>query len=377
MRTYQVISADGHVEVPLDFAARVPAKYRDLAPRLVTKDDGTEWWRMDQWERENSGNLVCELDYDQFESSTCSYHNPDGSCRPGTGDAVQRLREQDQDGIDAEVLFPAVYGPAFLRNMIGKDKGAYLSIVQAYNTFLAEEYCSVAPDRLIGNGMVPETGVDDAIAEMERCRKIGLPSVSLSMWPNGGPGYAPDDDRFFAASLDIGMKMSPHVTFGGAVGVSGPSRDFMMAGEGRGTFTIGQLILRGVFDKFTKLKFHFAETQAGWLPYNLIRVDEAYLRWYHYYDIQISRMPSEYYRDHCRFSFTSDRLAVKYRYDIGLDLLFWGSDFPHAIGTFPYSRSFLDEVFEDVPQAEKRKVLVDNLVDFYDLDPQRELTPTP
>ena len=378
MRTYQVISADGHVEVPLDFAARMPERYRDLAPRLVVKDDGTEWWRMDQWELPNRGNLVCELDYDQFVPTMCRYHRPDGAPRPGCGDARQRLREQDLDGIDAEVLYPPVYGPAFMRNMIGKDRGAYLAMVQAYNTYLAQEYCAVAPDRLIGNAMVPDTGVDDAIAEMERCKKIGLPSVALSMWPNGGPACKPEDDRFFAAALDLDVKLSPHASFGGGPTSPGPSSpDFVLAGEGRGTHTIGQLILRGVFDRFPKVKFYFAETQAGWIPYNLMRVDEVYLRWGHFWNVKLKQMPSDYYRQHTRFSFTSDRLAIRYRHDIGLDLLMWGSDFPHAIGTYPYSREFLDEVFEGVPQAERRKVLVDNVCQFFDLDPEKDLTPTP
>ena len=89
--------------------------------------------------------------------------------------------------------------------------------MRAYNTYLGEEYCSVAPDRLIGNAMVLETGVDDAIEEMTRCKEIGLRSATLRVWPNGGDRYQPEDDRFFAASLDMDMKLSPHVNFGGPV----------------------------------------------------------------------------------------------------------------------------------------------------------------
>jgi len=32
----------------------------------------------------------------------------------------------------------------------------------------------VAPDRLIGMGVIPITNVDDAIAEMKHCKKLGL-----------------------------------------------------------------------------------------------------------------------------------------------------------------------------------------------------------
>jgi len=207
MGKYKVISGDGHVEVPIDFSSRVPARFKDVVPKLVRREDGTEYWQMGEYMRENIGNLYCDLSFDQFTpNNTQRYHFNDGTSRPGTGDAVQRLREQDKDGIDAEVLFFPIFGPAFLRKLLPKNKDAYLACVQAYNTFLGQEYCAVAPDRLIGNAMMPECGVDDAVAEMERCRKMGLRAVSLTMWPNGAPDPKPElDDRFWAALLDTDM----------------------------------------------------------------------------------------------------------------------------------------------------------------------------
>jgi hypothetical protein len=34
-------------------------------------------------------------------------------------------------------------------------------------------------------------------------------------------------------------------------------------------------------------------------------------------------------------------------------------------------------MFEGATEADRKKVLVDNMVEFYGLDPNRELTPTP
>ena len=387
MRTYQIISADGHLEVPADrLAPYIPEKHRDSAPVLVTKDDGTEWWRLGEWERDSVGNLVCDLPYDEFVSPTgARYHTMDGAPRPGTGSAAQRLREQDLDGIDAEVLFPPVYMGSFIRLLATKDVEAYKSIVRAYNTYLAEEYCSVAPDRLIGNGMVLETGVDDAIEEMERCKHMGLRSVSLRLWPNGGDGYDPDDDRFFAASLDMDVKLSPHANFGG-MAITPPNQTFRASPRfALGTAnmfpgaisTIGDLIHYGIFDRYPALKFYFAETQAGWLAHSLNWMDEFFLRWYSFFNLEAEKLPSEYIREHCRFSFIADRLAMKFRYYVGTDLLMWGSDFPHSVGTYPYSKEVIEELFDDVPEKERRQVLVDNVCDFFDLDKSKELTPTP
>ena len=68
---------------------------------------------------------------------------------------------------------------------------------------------------------------------------------------------------------------------------------------------------------------------------------------------------------------------MKFRYYIGLDLLMWGSDFPHSVGTYPHSREFIEELFEDVPEMERHRVLVDNVCDFFGLDQEKELTPHP
>jgi predicted TIM-barrel fold metal-dependent hydrolase len=61
-------------------------------------------------------------------------------------------------------------------------------VIRGYNDWLGEEYCAVAPDRLIGMGVIPITNVDDAIAEMKHCKKLGLKGILLGGLPNG-KGY--------------------------------------------------------------------------------------------------------------------------------------------------------------------------------------------
>jgi uncharacterized protein len=385
MRTYEVISGDGHTEVPAEmWTSRVPAKHRDLAPRLVIKDNGNTAWRMADFEKENWGNLVGELAYDETVQGCWTYHFPDGTPRPGTGDGAQRLREQDQDGLDAEVLFPPVHGPKFLRLMIAKDQAAYESFIRAYNDWLALEYCAVAPDRLIGNALVPETGVDEAIAEMTRAKKMGLPGVYIGMWPNGGATPDPDDDRFWAAALDLDMKIAPHFTFGGpwpvdemGMPVDNKLRVFAQGSEHASAKNVVNMIVNGVFDRYPDLKIYFAETGCSWLPSALNSLDEFYSRWYTYWDVRLKMLPSDYFRQHCIFNFIDDRLAMQFRYYIGLDMMTWGTDFPHSVGTFPHSREILEDLFEGVPPNERRQILVGNVCRFYDLDPDKPLTPTP
>jgi predicted TIM-barrel fold metal-dependent hydrolase len=387
-KRYQVISADGHNEVPVDrWIHRVPEEHRHAMPQLVKHEDGADKWRIEidgqRWERSASGNLVADWDYDEFVPDRPRYYREDGSRRPGSGDALQRLQEQDRDGVDAEILFPPVYSPIFFRNALKEvDVDAHKAFIRGYNDWLADEYCSVAPDRLIGVAMLPETGVDDAIAEMAHIKAKGLRSVAPAVWPNGSAFYEPDDDRFFAASLDLDVKLSPHGTFGGVrpipPGSASLSRDTLAASGGGGpSYTIGQLIVYGVFDRFPTLQVYFAETQAGWLPHALNWTDEFYRRWNHYVGLELSRLPSEYYRDHCKFSFIVDRMAMTLRQYIGTDMLMFGTDFPHSVGTFPYTRDWIEDLFEGVPDDVRHQVLVENVCEFFGLDPNAEVSATP
>ena len=67
-----------------------------------------------------------------------SYFNEDGSAAEGAGGGAQRLREQDIDGLDAEVLFPPIFASRAIENIADKD--VYRALIRAYNTFLARDY---------------------------------------------------------------------------------------------------------------------------------------------------------------------------------------------------------------------------------------------
>jgi hypothetical protein len=143
-RTYGVISADGHLEIPPDAWIRhVPPEHVGRAPRLVTLRGGGEGWIVEGIPMIHNGQNVAAGR--PLKVLGGSYWDPDGSAVPGTGDSIQRLQEQDLDGVDAEVLYPPVFVSRFIENM--PDKEAYLAMVRAYNTFLAEDYCAIAPDR--------------------------------------------------------------------------------------------------------------------------------------------------------------------------------------------------------------------------------------
>src|SRR5947199_9492735 len=111
-----LISADSHVSEAGDlWASRLPAKFRDVAPQFAGR-------------RENTG-------ADRFDTKT------------GGWDPTARLTEMAQDGVSAEVLYPTLG----LRLFGLDDAELQEACFRVYNDWIIE-YCSVAPERLVGVG---------------------------------------------------------------------------------------------------------------------------------------------------------------------------------------------------------------------------------
>jgi hypothetical protein len=169
VRSYRYVSADSHLEIDSKhWLPRVPAKYRELAPRLVRQPDDSDLWIIgDKISRPAAAaDLYGGKGRDQYLPFNGRYEGT-----PGTGSATQRLSEQDRDGIDAEVLFPSQQGgPKFWRRI--EDEETYRAVVRAYNTWLAEEYCAIDPTRLIGVGILPLTNDVAAVIEFLRHRRF-------------------------------------------------------------------------------------------------------------------------------------------------------------------------------------------------------------
>ena len=382
-RHYEVISCDGHLEMPPDAWVRhIPDEHLGRAPRLVKLRTGGEGWIVEGSPLIHNGQNVAAGRPLKVKGG--SYWEPDGSAVPGTGDACQRLAEQDRDGIDAEVLYPPVFISRFIENI--EDGEAYVAMVRAFNDFLAQDYSSVAPDRLIANAVIPASGVEDAIAELKRARAIGLRSVCLGSFPNGSGSPAPEDDLFWQAALDLGMPLTAHSAMGDR---SNP----LLVASAKGTFDLEmsmlsrtmpppvvgmvRMILSGVLDRLPELRIYFAETNASWIPGLVYMLDDSYSIFRHWYGVDLERRPSEYIWRHFFFGIVRDPLALRMRDLLDVDHLMWGSDFPHSVSSFPESARWLDEIFDGCSEEVRHQVLVDTPCNFFGLDRDATLTPTP
>ena len=388
---YRYISGDSHLEIDSKhWIDRLAPNYREHAPRLVRMADGYDGWMIDNKlaRPAAAADLYGGKGRDQYVPLGAIYEGT-----PGTGGPEQRLKELDQDGIDAEILFPSQQGGPKLWRRI-KDDAAYKAVVRAYNGWLAEEYCAVNPDRLIGVGILPLThDVVDTIDEMQYCAKLGFKTVLLQGFPAGNAYPSEEDDAFWSEALALRMPVSVHVDLDRSgeresplfqfpddphqlsdkivhgiveqVGRFGPAR-------GSGAVAAAQWVLSGLFDRFPSLRIFFAENQIGWIPFFLQSADVRYDRHYRWAQRlfgfkPLARLPSEYIRAHCLWGFQFDRIGVELRHKINVNHLIWGSDFPHQESDFPDSRGVIERNFAGIPEEERYKMVCGNAVEFFRL----------
>lgn len=385
-RAYKVISADSHLEMASErWTHRIPAKYRDYAPRTVRLAEGGDATLVENRPLHVLGLGITGRPYEEHTLIGINYEGG-----PGAGPPEQRLKEQDRDGVDAEVLFDS---PGMLQVWRGiSDDNAYKAVIHAHNEFLAEEYAAVAPDRLLPMGIIPPSGLEDAVREVEYLKRAGLKGVALYGFPSGKGYPTPEDDRFWAAAIGLEMPLTVHVGFIGrevqtlqykrkpnfhvAFGGGGDPVLALSRFAGAHALNAIQLMFAGVFDRFPKLKIYWAETQIGWLPYCYEQIDDAWRRSRFWMELffgvgQLKRPPSEYIRDHCLWGFTNDSFGVRTRHEIGIDKIMWGNDFPHAAGDWPHSKSVIEKMAGGVPENERKKIFAQNAVEFFHLEDER------
>jgi predicted TIM-barrel fold metal-dependent hydrolase len=130
---------------------------------------------------------------------------------------------------------------------------------------------------------------------------------------------------------------------------------------------VAQLIFSGVLERHPSLKVIFSESGSGWVPGLLKNLDAMYysgrdaaslLGFLAPVMTSLSLSPSEYF---ARNFYLGASLFLpseaRMRYEIGVDRIMWGVDYPHSEGTFPYSREAIALTFADVPSGEVQRML--------------------
>src|SRR5579862_165104 len=172
----RLFSADDHIIEPAGvWQDRVPARFREAAPRVV-EEDGREFWVYAGVRSETMGlNAVVGRPRDQVNPDPLRF----ADMRPGCYDPVERARDMLSDGIFASVLFPTL--PRFSGTLFLSfaDKVLAEFCVRAYNDFVLDEWCPAGPPGLfVPTVICPLLDPVLAAAEIHRCADLGARALS-------------------------------------------------------------------------------------------------------------------------------------------------------------------------------------------------------
>ena len=361
---YTIIDADAHMAEPPElWQERVDRRFRDQAPRLLHEFKGQKGMWL------------------TFEDVTVRFATPGkqgGSTtmqRPGGYDPAERLKDMEIDGVVAAVLYTThgfyVFGT--------RKAELQEALFKAYNDWLAE-FCGHAPERFAGLGLVSLYDVEKGAAELERCAKIGLKGAMIWGAPpdDGQPYSSPIYEKLWAAAEALNMPLALHTN------TRPKKRDYYAAEQGQGTNfapqyttmvmnqsalqeSVLQMTYGGVFERFPGLKVICAEGDVGWMPPLMQRADTYYAsstRRGH--DLKMKMKPSEYIRRNVWMSFITDPLGLKtYREGDIADRIMWSTDYPHPACFFPNSIAVFKKDFVGVPEADKKKIVHDNVAALF------------
>ncbi len=374
MRVYEMVSADGHIVEPPDLWKQwLPAKHQARAPRLVKDEEGGDAWLYgDDPNVEPIGLVtVSNKAYDQAKWTGVRYEE----IRKGCFDALARLEDQDLDGLDAEVIYPPV--KALLSFMNDQDPEFHAAGFQGYNDWQLDGFQAVAPDRLVSIVQMPNLGVEAMVAELERCARKGARGVGLLSWPSGKATVSSADDPFWAAAQEMGIPVSIHIRLAGPAPpqltrsrVLGPENLFNHTSGRIGAMPgiLSQFVYSGVFDRFPGLTVISVETGVGWIPFVAQDMDDTYWRNRGWTGLAIKHHPSYYLRRNLMATFVRDAYGLQNRHAVGVDNIMWGSDYPHHINDWPFSRRVMEDQTTGIPEEERRKLFCDNAVRTYKLN---------
>jgi len=372
---YPIIDADAHVNEPPDlWQERVPSRWKERAPRVERTEKG-DLWLFDGGKSKWPVGLTATagLSYFQFAPMGQTYEK----MRPGSFDTAARLEDLAADGIYAQVLYPSVT----LRGakIYSDERELQLACVRAYNEWLLE-FCAGSDGRLIGQAIMPTSGLDDTLAELEWARKHGHRGAVISAYPNGSLELKPEDDRFWAAAQESGTPVAVHIgSFLRAAARETGAAWNSLAFVGRaawikaGGHTLDvacDLLFSGIFERFPRLKMLLVEANIGWIPTLLEQADDMFrrYRWYTGAVKEMTAMPSEIFHRNFWSTFMMDSVGVELRHRMNLDHILWSTDYPHSGSDWPDSRITIERQFRGVPKAEVKKMLHGNCKALYGLD---------
>ena len=388
----KIISLDDHlIEPPHVWQSRLPAKYKDVGPRVVVAPRGdfsldganyvekpgtgpemAAWWHYEDHIFQLKQTTACPgVPPEEVQPIGVTFDDiPKGCYEPKA-----RIADMDRNHVEASLCFPNY--PRFAGQLFAERKDMALSklCVEAYNDFMVEEWCGDSDGRLIPLCVVPLWDAELAAAEIRRNAARGVRAVAfteLPAWlglPSIPSGYW---DPFLEACQETGTVISMHIGSGTKTVAPSPESTMLTIMSLISCNSIASMmewILSGKLDQFPDLKLLYAESQIGWIPYFLERADENFKvhRWAQH-EYRLPEPPSFYYYRNCFGCFFRDTVGIDMIEKVGVDNTLFETDYPHQDGTWPVSKETATSIFGHLGEEAVWKIARGNAIRILGLD---------
>lgn len=371
-----LISVDDHVVEPPDmFKNHMTAKELEtIAPQLI-EENGRNYWIYEGGKIANMGlNAVVGRPKDEYGMEPLHYTD----MRKGIYSLDERIDDMNANGILSSLCFPTF--PTFAGNLFhqSKDKKAAKRVIEAYNDWFIDEWCSKYPGRMIPMAMLPIWDEKLMVAEVKRVVAKGCKAITFPDNPYI-QGFPSLHDSHWSGLWEVceenEVVINCHIGTGASPASSSPDTPIdawimafpMSIANSAADWLCGEFLL-----KHPKLKISLTEGGIGWIPYLLERADftkEHHSSWTHT-DFG-GRKPSELFREHFLTCFIEDEAGLRNRDLVGIDTILFECDYPHSDCTWPNTpeNTYKQLVGAGMSDEEINKVTHLNAIREFNLDP--------
>jgi predicted TIM-barrel fold metal-dependent hydrolase len=357
-----LISVDGHAQVSHDAVkANLATKFHPAYDEAL----GAFGKRMMERMTANNNAAWAQKSDRAIKESSNSFRLRNMQ-REGHKEPLARLKDMDEDGVAAEIIYCEVSGFRYLYDL---REGAY-EATMAFNDAM-HQFGEPDRSRLIMNYQIPLHDIDNAIKEVQRVAAFGGKSLQLPVFPPevGLPDYYHERyDPLLAAIQETGLPIACHIGLNTMM-EDVARRDPTPGGVGHMPLiamstaeALGMWIMAGVLERFPDLKLVFVEPGLGWIAWWIYIADDFVVR-QGYETPHIKEKPSYYWHRNVHATFIDEPDAIQaeeIRYRLGVENIMWSSDYPHPVTSWPNSHKIVDEVFQGVPQTERELMVSGN-----------------